>query len=526
MGKVTGFLEYARRGVPKRPRDERRADWREVYGGRAAEEVVRQGGRCMDCGIPFCQSPAGCPLGNLIPEWNDLVYRRDWEEAIGRLHATNNFPEFTGRVCPAPCEEACTLNINEDPVAIKLLEKSIADRAFEEAWVAPRPPAHRTGRRVAVVGGGPAGMAGAQQLARAGHDVILFESADRIGGLLRYGIPDFKLDKSILDLRAEQIVAEGVEIRTGCRVGVDLGTRELLERFDAVLLACGCGEPRDLPIEGRDLVGVCFALDFLVQQNRRLAGDAVDPAEEVLATGRRVVVLGGGDTGSDCVGTSLRQGACRVVNVELLPRPPAIRAPRPPWPWWPDKLFTSHAHEEGGERMWSVMTTRFLGDGEGRLTSLEAVEVEWDRDPETRRPVMRGEVPGSRFSIECDLAILALGYVHPVWEGLVAQLERDGMRLTPRGHVATGAGWETSLGKVFAAGDMTRGQSLVVHAISDGRRAARAVDEYLMGSSELPRGPRRDLPDMLAVPAIGPATPEAEREAAVPGEGEEVTAGS
>jgi len=504
MGKPTGFLEYARRGIPARPRDERKADWREVYTGRPAGEVATQGARCMDCGIPFCQSPAGCPLGNLIPEWNDLVYRGDWREAIDRLHATNNFPEITGRVCPAPCEEACTLNVNEDPVSIKLLERSIADRAFAEKWVVPRPARTRTGRRVAVVGSGPAGMAGAQQLARGGHDVTLFERADRIGGLLRYGIPDFKMDKGVLDRRAEQMEAEGVTLRTGCHVGVDVPARELVDGFDAVLLACGCEEPRDLPIEGRELAGVHFALDFLIQQNRRLAGDVIDPAEEILATGKRVVVLGGGDTGSDCVGTSLRQGAASVLNLELLPKPPETRGPQPPWPWWPDKLITSHAHEEGGVRRWSVMTKRFLGDGDresasgGRLRGLEAVEVAWGRDPETGRPVMQEEIEETRFTLECDLVIFALGYVHPVREGLLAQLETQGLHLTGRGHVATGRAWQTSLDKVFCAGDMTRGQSLVVHAIADGRRAARAVDEYLMGASELPAGPARDLPDMLA----------------------------
>jgi len=526
MGKPTGFLEHARRGIPTRPKDERKADWREVYTGRAAGEVATQGARCMDCGIPFCQSPAGCPLGNLIPEWNDLVYRGDWEEAIDRLHATNNFPEITGRVCPAPCEEACTLNINEDPVSIKLLEKSIADRAFDEQRVVPRPARTTTGRRVAVVGSGPAGMAAAQQLARAGHEVVLFERADRIGGLLRYGIPDFKMDKAILDRRAEQMEAEGVTIRTGCHIGVDLPAREVLDEFDAVLLACGCEQPRDLPIEGRKLDGIHFALDFLIQQNRRLAGDRIDPADEILATGKRVVVLGGGDTGSDCVGTSLRQGAASVLNLELLPRPPETRSAQPPWPWWPDKLITSHAHDEGGERRWSVMTRRFLaggrsdGDGNdgGRLTGLEAVEVAWGRDPETGRPVMKDEIDGSRFTVECDLVILALGYVHPVREGLLAQLEEDGLRLTGRGHVATGGSWRTSLDKVFCAGDMTRGQSLVVHAISDGRRAARAVDEYLMGASELPAGPARDLPDMLAGAPEPPGAPEQERAAAVVGD--------
>jgi len=516
MGKITGFLEHARRDVPKRPKDERKSDWREVYAGRAAGEVATQGARCMDCGVPFCQSPAGCPLGNLIPEWNDLVYRGRWDEAIERLHATNNFPEVTGRVCPAPCEQACTLNVNEDPVSIKLLEKSIADRAFDEQWVVPRPARSRTGRQVAVVGSGPAGLAGAQQLARAGHDVTLFERADRIGGLLRYGIPDFKMDKQILDRRAEQMEAEGVTIRTGCHVGVHVTACELLGQFDAVLLACGCEQPRDLPIEGRELDGVHFALDFLIQQNRRLAGDTIAPEEEILATDQRVVVLGGGDTGSDCVGTSLRQGAASVVNFELLPKPPASRAPQPPWPWWPDQLITSHAHEEGGERRWSVRTERFLGDDDGHLAGLEAVEVAWGRDPETGRPVMQDEIEDSRFTLECDLVILALGYVHPVREGLLAQLEQDGLHLTERGHIATGRSWQTSLEKVFCAGDMTRGQSLVVHAISDGRRAARAVDEYLMGASELPTGPARDLPDMLAGLPAPAGTPEEEREAAVP----------
>jgi glutamate synthase (NADPH/NADH) small chain len=354
-------------------------------------------------------------------------------------------------------------------------------------------------------------MAGAQQLARAGHEVVLFEREDRIGGLLRYGIPDFKMDKGIIDRRAGQMEAEGVEIRTGVQVGADLPASELLDAFDAVLLACGCEQPRDLPIEGRELRGVHFALDFLIQQNRRIAGDAIPADEEILATGKRVVVLGGGDTGSDCVGTSHRQDAAHVLNVELLPRPPEDRAAEPPWPWWPDRLITSHAHEEGGERRWSVLTKRFLGDEQGNVTGLEAVEVEWGEDPETGRPVMEDEVEGSRFTVECDLVLLALGYVHPVKEGLVDALEREGLHLTERGHVATGRRWETSLEKVFCAGDMTRGQSLVVNAISDGRRAARAVDEWLMGESELPEGPRRDLGDMLPV---------GKREAAVAGGGE------
>ncbi|RMF13066.1 MAG: glutamate synthase subunit beta [Candidatus Dadabacteria bacterium] len=491
MGKPTGFLEIERVDVSYRDVEERKADQQEVFAYNPTDTVVTQAARCMDCGVPFCQSDFGCPLSNIIPDWNHLVYEQDWPHALDRLHATNNFPEITGRVCPAPCEAACTLNINIDPVTIKQIERTIADTGFENGEaLKPRPAAKKTGKRVAIVGSGPAGLAAAQQLARAGHDVTVFEKQDRIGGLLRYGIPHFKMRKDIIDRRIEQMEAEGVTFRPNTHIGVDVPATELVDQHDAVLLACGSEQPRDLPVPGRELAGIHFAMDFLRQQNRRNEGDTIPEDEAIWAEGKRVVVIGGGDTGSDCIGTSIRQGAIEVLNLELLPQPPEQRAENPPWPWWPYMLRTSHAHKEGARREFAVMTRRFLGDDQGRVRALEVVRLQWNEDRSSF-----DEIPDSTFEIPCELVLLAMGFVHPVREGLIEQLE---LELTDRGNVATDRNWKTSLDKVFCAGDMTRGQSLVVWAISDGRRAARAVDEYLMGRSELPRGRRRTLPDMLA----------------------------
>jgi glutamate synthase (NADPH/NADH) small chain len=443
--------------------------------------MSRQGARCMDCGIPFCQT--GCPVNNIIPDWNDLVYRNRWREAIDVLHSTNNFPEFTGRVCPAPCEAACVLNINDDPVTIKSIEQAIVDKAFAEGWIGPQVPARKTGKKVAVVGSGPAGLACAQQLARAGHDVTLFEKSDRIGGLLRYGIPDFKMEKHLIDRRVEQMAAEGVTFRTSVHVGKDVTATELLDRFDAVALTGGSEKPRELPVPGRELAGVHFAMEFLPQQNKRVAGEEVP--DQILATGKHVVVIGGGDTGSDCIGTSIRQGAASVVNFELMPMPPEHENKPLTWPYWPLKLRTSSSHEEGAERDFAIATKSFHGEN-GRVTQLTACKVEWVKDE--RGAVAMKEVPGSEFTIPADLVLLAMGYVHPVHEGMIQQLavERDA-----RGNVKAvteGPGaYATSVRKVFSAGDMRRGQSLVVWAIREGRQCAREIDAFLMGASDLPR---------------------------------------
>jgi len=453
-----------------------------------------QGARCMDCGIPFCNN--GCPVNNVIPDFNDLVYRQDWKAALQVLHSTNNFPEFTGRVCPAPCEAACTLNINNDPVGIKSIEHAIIDKGWAEGWVVPQPAPRRTGRKVAVVGSGPAGLAAAQQLARAGHDVTVFEKSDRIGGLLRYGIPDFKMEKSHIDRRVEQMQAEGVTFRTGVRVGKPNGARindfsresvdaeQLTGQFDAVVLAGGAEVPRDLPVPGRELRGVHFAMEFLPQQNKVVAGDKVKG--QLLATGKHVVVIGGGDTGSDCVGTSNRHGAKSVAQFELLPQPPAQENKELTWPYWPVKLRTSSSHEEGVERDWAVTTKRFVDDGKGSVKSLVAARVEWQKDAMTGQMKMV-EVPGSEFELPADLVLLAMGFVSPA----ASVLEAFGVEKDARGNARAatdGAGcYRTSVDKVFAAGDMRRGQSLVVWAIREGRQCARAVDEYLMGASTLPR---------------------------------------
>ncbi len=479
MGKPTGFLEHPRRAAPLRPVAERLRDWREVQENLSAEQAKTQAARCMDCGIPFCNN--GCPLGNIIPDWNDLVFRDKWEDALARLHSTNNFPEFTGMVCPAPCEAACVLGINSDPVAIKQIEWEISRRGWEEGWIRPQKPERRTGRSVAVVGSGPAGLAAAQQLNRAGHTVTLFEKNDRIGGLLRYGIPEFKLEKQIVDRRLEQLREEGVLFQTGVHVGVDLSVKELRRNTDAVLLCLGSEKPRDLPIEGRELGGIHFAMDFLTQQNRRCHGDSVPAEAEILATGKHVVVLGGGDTGSDCVGTSHRQRAASVTSIELLERPPEHTNPATPWPLWPLIFRSSSSHEEGGTREYAVLTKRFEGRAE-RVERLHAVRVQFGAPDASGRPAMH-EIPGSEFSIPADLVLLAMGFLHPVHEHLVADL---GVKRDARGNIeASLTQFSTSEPGVFAAGDCRRGQSIVVWAIWEGREAARAVDAYLVGHSKL-----------------------------------------
>jgi len=478
MGKTTGFLEYQRELPPRRPVEERIHDWREVYEPFPEEKLRLQGARCMDCGIPFCHT--GCPLNNIIPDWNDLVYRNRWRDAVQVLHATNNFPEFTGRLCPAPCEAACVLGINDDPVTIKAIEKTIIDHAFAEGWVAPEPPPCRTGKSVAVVGSGPAGLAAAQQLNRAGHTVTLFERADRIGGLLRYGIPDFKMEKHYLDRRLNLMLEEGVRFQPNTNVGRDITAKELME-FDAVVLSGGATKPRDLPVPGRELDGVHFAMEFLTQQNKRIAGDP-EPARPILATGKNVVIIGGGDTGADCLGTSHRQGAKQVYQFELLPQPPNERAPQTPWPLWPMMLRTESSHEEGGLRRWSVATKAFSGDN-GRVKKLHGVQVELGAPAAPGRPPAIKEIPGSEFELEVDLVLLAMGFVHPEHAPLLDSL---GVQLDPRGNVAIDKNYMSSVPKVFAAGDVQRGQSLVVWAIAGGRKAAHHVDKHLMGRTFLP----------------------------------------
>jgi glutamate synthase (NADPH/NADH) small chain len=465
MGKATGFLEYKRQTPERRPVEERSQDFFSVYLPFPEEQLQIQGARCMDCGVPFCNW--GCPLNNNIPDWNDLVYHGRWQEAARALHATNNFPEFTGLVCPAPCETACVLGINEQPVTIKAIEQSIVERAFHEGWIQPTMPDYRTGKRIAVIGSGPAGLAAAQQLNRAGHKVVVFEKADRIGGLLRYGIPDFKLEKHILDRRIDQLLREGIEFRCQAHVGVDVPV-SALRKFDAVLLAGGAEQPRDLKVPGRELKGIHFAMDFLAQQNHRCAGDSVDSRDAIVATGKRVVIIGGGDTGADCLGTSLRQRALSVHQFEILPAPPAERATDTPWPLWPRMLRTESSHEEGGVREWAVATTRFVGDENGNVTGLHAIRVGPPPDFEP--------IPGTEFALDVDLVLIAMGFTGPIQSGLLEQLQ---IRLDNRGNVAADAAHMSSAPTVFAAGDMHRGQSLVVRAIADGRMAARAIDRYL-----------------------------------------------
>jgi glutamate synthase (NADPH/NADH) small chain len=487
MGKITGFLEHQRLEEPHEAAEARKKHYREFYVRLADDAAGMQGARCMDCGIPFCMS--GCPVNNIIPDWNDLVYRQDWKNAVEVLHSTNNFPEFTGRICPAPCEEACVLRINDDPVGIKSIEHAIADKAWEEGWVRPQRAAHATGRRVAVIGSGPAGLACAQQLARAGHEVTVFEKSDRIGGLLRYGIPDFKLDKGVIDRRLDQLRAEGVKFRAGVYVGSKplppgvvsdaretIPAEQLKNQFDAMVLAGGAEQPRDLPIPGRELAGVHYAMEFLPLQNKRVAGDTQVP--DLWATDKHVVIIGGGDTGSDCVGTSNRHAAKSITQFELLPMPPDVER-NPVWPYWPTRLRTSSSHEEGVQRDWSIATKAFVGQ-QGRLKALRAVRLEWkDGKPQ--------EMPRSEFDMPADLVLLAMGFVSP----LQSLLEELGVQKDARGNARADTegpkAYATSVPKVFAAGDMRRGQSLVVWAIREGRQAARAVDEFLMGFSELPR---------------------------------------
>jgi glutamate synthase (NADPH/NADH) small chain len=464
MGKVTGFLEHTRELPQRRAVVERINDWFEVYHEFPEDKVRTQGARCMDCGVPFCHT--GCPLNNIIPDWNDLVYRDRWKEAVRVLHSTNNFPEFTGRICPAPCEAACVLGINEPPVTIKVIEKTIIEHAFREGWIRPEPPKERTGKRVAVVGSGPAGLAAAQQLTRAGHWVTVFEKSDRIGGLLRYGIPEFKMEKRVLDRRLQQMEAEGVEFQTNVHVGRTITADELRRDFDAVLLAGGAEHPRDLNVPGRELKGIHFAMEFLPQQNKRCAGDRVP--DQILATGKHVVIIGGGDTGADCLGTSHRQKAASVHQFEIMPLPPNERAPITPWPLWPLQLRIESSHEEGGLRDWSIATTKFTGDEQRRVTKLHAIRV--------GAPPKFEPIPGTEFTLEADLVLLAMGFTGPVKSGVIDQL---GVLLDQRGNVATDERYMSTVPGVFAAGDMRRGQSLVVWAIAEGRNAAAGIDRYL-----------------------------------------------
>jgi glutamate synthase (NADPH/NADH) small chain len=473
MGKVTGFLEHAREVPQRRPVTERVNDWFEIYLDFPDEKIRAQGARCMDCGVPFCHT--GCPLNNLIPDWNDLVYRGRWRDAVRVLHSTNNFPEFTGRICPAPCEAACVLGLIEPPVTIKQIEKMVVDRGFEEGWIRPEPSELRTGKRVAVVGSGPAGLAAAQQLARAGHEVAVYEKADRIGGLLRYGIPHFKMEKHLIDRRIAQMRAEGVEFVTNAHVGGNVPVEEMRREYDAILLAGGAEQPRDLNVPGRELRGIHFAMEFLPQSNRRCEGDHVAVSEAILASGKNVIIIGGGDTGADCLGTSHRQKARSVHQFELMPRPPEERAPSTPWPLWPMQLRTESSHEEGGVREWSVSTTHFSGDENGNVRTLHGVRV---------GPPPRFEpLSGTEFTMDAELVLLAMGFTGPVRNGMIDQF---GVKLDPRGNVAADENYMTSVPGVFTAGDMRRGQSLVVWAIAEGRKAARGVDQYLMGESSLP----------------------------------------
>jgi glutamate synthase (NADPH/NADH) small chain len=483
MGKPTGFLEIERHDRGYGDIAERLSNWNEFVRPLPEGEVVGQAARCMDCGIPFCHQ--GCPVNNIIPDWNDLVYRSHWQDALEVLHSTNNFPEFTGRICPAPCEAACTLNIDDNPVTIKTIECEIVDRGWRENWIQPQVPSKFTGKRVAVVGSGPAGMASAQQLARAGHKVTLFEKSDRVGGLLRYGIPDFKMEKHLIDRRMRQMEAEGVEFKTKTEVGVTVSVQSLMEEYDAIILSGGAEHPRDLEVPGRSLSGIHYAMDYLVQQNKRGAGDSearAAPNGAITAEDKHVIVIGGGDTGSDCIGTANRQHAASITQLEIMPKPPDHENKALTWPDWPLKLRTSSSQEEGAERDWSVLTKRALG-AKGAVEALECVRVEWEKDG-AGRMVMK-EVQGSEFQLKADLVLLAMGFLGPRKQGM---LEQSGVSLDARGNVkADTITYRTSIDKVFACGDMRRGQSLVVWAIREGRQAARAADEFLMGRSDLPR---------------------------------------
>ena len=478
MGKVTGFLEIKRKKPPARPVAERLRDWKEVYLPYPDEELRKQAARCMDCGIPFCHQ--GCPLGNIIPDWNDLVYKDRWREALDRLHATNNFPEWTGRLCPAPCEGSCVLGINDDAVTIKGVELAIVEHGFDEGWIGPQSRIARTGKRVAVIGSGPAGLAAAEQLNRVGHAVTVFERDDRIGGLLRYGIPEFKMEKRFLVRRLQLMEKDGVAFRPNSHVGVNVRVAELRREFDALVLAGGACWPRDLQVPGRELRGIHFAMEYLKLQNRRCEGDPIPDENFITARDKRVVIIGGGDTGADCLGTVHRQGAVSVHQFELLPRPPDERAPDNPWPQWPNIFRVSGAHEEGGDRVYAVSTQRFTGDAEGRVRQLQAVKVDMVR--EGGRIDFKA-IAGSEFTLEVDLVLLAMGFLGAERPGMLSDL---GVKLTERGNVWRDASWMTSVPGVFACGDMQRGQSLIVWAIAEGRSAARGVDQYLMGKSDLP----------------------------------------
>jgi len=485
MGKATGFMDYSRELAPRRPVAERVNDWFEIYQDFPEEKLRKQGARCMDCGVPFCQT--GCPVNNLIPDWNDLVYRGRWKEAVRQLHATNNFPEFTGRICPAPCETSCVLGINQPPVTIKQNEKNIVERGFLEGWIHAEPPKAHTGKKVAIVGSGPAGLAAAQQLCRAGHAVAVYEKADRIGGLLRYGIPEFKLEKHIIDRRLEQMSAEGVKFIPNAEVGRKIQVEDLRRDFDAIVLAGGSEYPRDLKVPGRKLKGIHYAMEFLPQQNKRCLGDILYPALDILATGKRVVIIGGGDTGADCLGTCHRQKPLSVHQFEIMPKPPEERSPQTPWPLWPMQLRTEGAHEEGGVRDWSIATLRFTGDERGNVKQLNAVRV---------GPAPKFEpIPGTEFTVDADLVLIAMGFLGPVRNGMIEQL---GVQLDHRGNVATDENYMSSVPGVFAAGDMRRGQSLVVWAISEGRQAAVGVDTYLRNLAARPVVPLASTAQQIA----------------------------